>query len=218
MATNKAWILTVVALVAVLCSAFMVQHLNNPSDNIRANIRAMFVKFEAEARRQYQTPAERDHRARIFQTNAERVAKWEAEYKGEKTSNMFDLGQWADIDDDEFKGLMKGNTQSLGFKLDYSTANQKKVEDRPATNLGQGFQMRVRHQGSCGSCWAHTTIAIAEKKYFQLTNRQVDLSMQELVDCDTTNNGCTGGYPIRSAYYIQNNGISLASAYPYKSQ
>ena len=123
MTSGKSWILPAIAVFAVLSAAFLVGHLDSPSDGIRSDIRAMFVKFEAEARRQYQTPAERDHRARIFQTNAERVAKWEAEYKGEKTSNMFELGQWADLDDEEFRGVMKGDTNSLGFKLDYSNAN-----------------------------------------------------------------------------------------------
>ena len=78
--------------------------------------------------------------------------------------------------------------------------------------------MRVSHQGSCGSCWAHTTVAIAEKKYFQIYGKQVDLSQQELVDCDTANSGCSGGWPIRAAFYINNNGISLISGYPYRAQ
>ncbi len=42
-------------------------------------------------------------------------------------------------------------------------------------------------------------------------------SEQELVDCDTNNWACDGGYPINSFYYAYKNGLVEEAFYPYKN-
>jgi hypothetical protein len=49
------------------------------------------------------------------------------------------------------------------------------------------------------------------------SRRQVTLSVQQLIDCATEfNRGCNGGNPVYAYEYIRNNGLSLASQYPYE--
>jgi len=52
-----------------------------------------------------------------------------------------------------------------------------------------------------------------------VTGNLVSLSEQELIDCDTANNGCDGGV-IDSGYsfIISNKGIGSESDYPYRAQ
>ena len=47
------------------------------------------------------------------------------------------------------------------------------------------------------------------------TLQSVSLSVQELIDCDTKNDGCDGGEKEKAFGYIQTNGLSSETDYPY---
>ena len=98
-------------------------------------------------------------------------------------------------------------------------------------------------QGICGSCWAWAATGTLEasatrRRAYQAYQSSVqkdlndvileaehvegeslrlaDLSVQELVDCDTAiDDGCIGGNPLLAFYYIHRYGLSSSSAYPY---
>lgn len=67
-----------------------------------------------------------------------------------------------------------------------------------------------------GSCWAFSTVAAMEGITQLKTGNLTSLSAQELVDCDSENEGCMYGY-IHEAFYfiIQSNGLSSEANYPY---
>nr|CAH0098610.1 unnamed protein product [Daphnia galeata] len=72
----------------------------------------------------------------------------------------------------------------------------------------------VKNQGSCGSCWAFTAIAPLEFAQCKKTGVAVVLSEQQLVDCDTSNGGCGGGW-YTSAWNYMKNGSAKQSLYTY---
>merc|ERR1719326_2091771 len=78
----------------------------------------------------------------------------------------------------------------------------------------------VKNQGSCGSCWAFSTVANIEGVNFLKTKQLVSLSEQELVDCDkkTGDEGCQGGLPTNAFKDLvdQKLGMEQESDYPYK--
>ncbi|GCB83745.1 hypothetical protein scyTo_0024245, partial [Scyliorhinus torazame] len=47
----------------------------------------------------------------------------------------------------------------------------------------------------CGCCWAFGVVANIESMWFIKTKQLLELSEQELVDCDTLDLACKGGYP-----------------------
>jgi C1A family cysteine protease len=54
----------------------------------------------------------------------------------------------------------------------------------------------VQEQGSCGSCWAFATMRQLEAMMkIRNPNFNSVFGAQYLVDCDTTNAGCNGGWP-----------------------
>lgn len=52
----------------------------------------------------------------------------------------------------------------------------------------------VVNQGTCGSCYAFSTIAAAESAYAIKTGELYKLSEQHIVACDTVNYACAGGW------------------------
>ncbi|KAM9950034.1 hypothetical protein ACTFIT_011263 [Dictyostelium discoideum] len=86
-----------------------------------------------------------------------------------------------------------------------------------------GMVSKVKNQGSCGSCYAFSTVGALESHYYRKNNRMLDLSEQNLVDCTASNKyrngGCSGGWMHNCYSYIQENGgINQESTYPYEGK
>jgi hypothetical protein len=75
----------------------------------------------------------------------------------------------------------------------------------------------VRNQGMCGACWAFVAAASVEAQVRILGGKQIPLSVQELIDCDTAlNRGCEGGNPLYAFEYTMANALTSWDDYPYK--
>ncbi|MFC1852727.1 C1 family peptidase [candidate division CSSED10-310 bacterium] len=72
----------------------------------------------------------------------------------------------------------------------------------------------VKNQGSCGSCWAFSIAGAFESAILIQDNDTVDLSEQDLVNCNSYGFGCDGGYFDAFDDYV-NPGAVLESCQPY---
>jgi len=83
-------------------------------------------------------------------------------------------------------------------------------------NSSKSVITEVYNQESCGSCWAFSTTEVIESRWAISGQDLVSLSQQQLVDCDTTDFGCGGGWPFKAIQYVASApGQMLNSDYPY---
>jgi len=107
----------------------------------------------------------------------------------------------------------------------------ERVADLPATfnwatsdnYLGAPKLTPIRDQGSCGSCWAFSTVAAFEGNIYIKDNLLSDLSEQFLLSCNTDGWGCDGGWWAHDYHQWKtipndpNPGAVYESTFPYKA-
>ena len=83
----------------------------------------------------------------------------------------------------------------------------------------KGAVTGVKDQGSCGSCWAFSTVCSIEGTWAAKHNELVSMSESNLVDCVDSCFGCSGGLMTSAFDYViakQGGRFNLESDYPYK--
>ncbi len=77
----------------------------------------------------------------------------------------------------------------------------------------KGVLTPIRDQGSCGGCYAFSTIASIESAYLirnKLNYWSINLSIQQIIDCSSAygNYGCEGGWYQASFSYVKDKGLA----------
>lgn len=105
-------------------------------------------------------------------------------------------------------------------KVEFSTTELPKQFDWRE----RGAVTRIKNQGTCGSCWAFSSIATIESAHViqnELTKSDlIELSEQQLVDCVNYpefeyTDGCNGGQSWDAYEYVLKYGIVKEENYPY---
>jgi cathepsin B len=77
------------------------------------------------------------------------------------------------------------------------------------------FPQKPFNQGNCGSCWAAATVSTMNWRFFTQYNMIKNLSVQQIISCDSSDMGCNGGTPSNAMKYIASNGLVSELNYPY---
>jgi len=186
--------------------------------------RPHFEHFKRQHRRSYATPELEAHRFGIFQSNVRRAA----ELQRLNPSASFGANRFADLHPTEFKQRYLKFQPAVGDAA-LLRKHAKLAPTLNATDLPASFDWRkptdgrpvavtsVKDQGQCGSCWAFSAIETVESAVILSGQPKVDLSVQQLVDCDTVDEGCSGGDTVTAYKYLSGAGIQSAETYPYTS-
>jgi cathepsin H len=126
------------------------------------------------------------------------------------------LNEWSDLTWEEFKGrFLQAPQKCSATKGNHVNTG---VDDPAVDWRTKGVVTPVKNQGSCGSCWAFSTIGAVESTWAIKTGKLLTLSEQQLVDCagGFKNMGCRGGLPSQAFQYIMwTKGSQDSQSYPY---
>lgn len=120
----------------------------------------------------------------------------------------------------EYKSILGVKIHRVPSHNQAPTLSKKKSTPETFDWRDEGVVNPVKNQGSCGSCWAFSSIATSESAYAISTGNLLTFSEQNLVDCAPAPSceGCSGGWPIDALTYIiegQNGRFNSEDDYPY---
>jgi len=176
----------------------------------------LFEAYKAQYNKQYASPDEEALRFENFKLSMDRIQS--------RNSAVFGLTKYSDMSPEEFKSTL------LGYNRPESRQEHVGVLESSEVNVPQTLDWRtqnmvtpVKDQGQCGSCWAFSVTENIESMYCM--KNKIDctsfppLAPQEIVDCDTTDQGCNGGDPPTAyAFVMSEGGMEDNSDYPYTAQ
>ena len=165
---------------------------------------------------------ESNTRFKVFQQNLKNIL----EHNAGNHSYKIGLNQFSDMTKEEFTQTMGTLKILKGYELEKAIKriNISNFEIKENKNLKASYAPidytssfgPARNQLKCGSCWAFATTGAVEGAFGLKQGSPYEyLSPQQLVDCNSNNFGCQGGYLTNSFEYIKKTGLQLDSTYPY---
>lgn len=216
---------SVICFIAIVTSSFLAFSLKNSHANLLTpEMATKYTQWKLKYGKLYSTPEEQLYRQKLFVEEYNKVELFNKEYElnlikadlPPLSSPMFELNHFGDLTSEEFE--MKYTGAKFPTYVEDNSFDPSDLEI-PAT-IGQQepqYIPRLRDQQTCGGCWAFAVAAVAEKVYFNLYKSQVDISHQELIDCERSNEGCLGGDTSTGLDYINKYSITTSDQYPYIS-
>ncbi|XP_071971185.1 cathepsin K-like isoform X1 [Engystomops pustulosus] len=173
-------------------------------------------------RKQYNGKFDEVMRRSIWEKNYKMIINHNIEYTQGLHTYELAMNHLGDMTSEEVARTMMGLIVPPQNRVRNITAddddNKDRLHDLPDSidYRTKGYVTPVRNQGSCGSCWAFSSVGALEGQLKKTTGKLAVLSPQNLVDCVEKNEGCGGGSMTYAfQYVIDNNGIDSEAAYPY---
>lgn len=169
-----------------------------------------FMNFVSETGRSYDTMEEFQFRAAIYHDTIHRLNALNL------TTSTVEINMLADRTLDE-------RSKMLGLKIENKeskprvTAGVHMVADAVEIDWREnGAVTPIKDQGFCGSCYAFSAVGAMEAAHFFHTGELLNLSEQQVVDCDFFDQGCSGGEMNNVFMYSFKNPLMLTTDYEYK--
>eukprot|EP00621_Florenciella_sp_RCC1693_P016160 CAMPEP_0182553138 /NCGR_PEP_ID=MMETSP1323-20130603/49330_1 /TAXON_ID=236787 /ORGANISM="Florenciella parvula, Strain RCC1693" /LENGTH=556 /DNA_ID=CAMNT_0024764851 /DNA_START=37 /DNA_END=1708 /DNA_ORIENTATION=+ len=188
----------------------------------------MWESYKTEFGKQYPTMQEENTRFGIFMNNLAVIDQRNAAEAAVGGDAVHGINKFTDLSQEEFA------TRYL--LSDVSFKSGKKAEVAQVKPLPEGvdalvdwtgtYTTPVKDQGYCGSCWAFSATEQIESDCMRVSGEPSDamralgsdyiLSPAQITQCDSTSDGCGGGWTENAYSYVQKaGGLTTDSIYPY---
>ncbi|XP_045873395.1 cathepsin W [Meles meles] len=182
-------------------------------------LKQVFELFQAQYNRSYSNPKEYARRLEIFAHNLAQAQKMEAEDLG---TAEFGMTPFSDLTEEEFEQLhghqkiTPGETPGVGRKVGSEVVVDSVSPSCDWRKL-KGVKSPIKQQGNCNCCWAMAAAGNIEALWSIRYNRSVQVSVQELLDCNRCGDGCKGGFVWDAFVTVLNNsGLASEKDYPFR--
>ncbi len=186
-----------------------------PNHEKESYIFARFQEFLKKENKKYSTAEEYLARFKIFESN---YLKLESFSINVDRKHSVGINKFADMTPQEFRRTYLNLNIKLVDVLKAQSEQLTFAEEAPEAHdwRSTGAVGPVKDQGSCGSCWAFSTVGNLEGLNYLKTKQFVQYSEQQLVDCDKNDSGCNGGLMENAYdYLISAGGIEKQADYKY---
>ncbi|XP_034170904.2 cathepsin O [Osmia lignaria lignaria] len=198
---------TVALTVLVVSLCFFAIPIRVDPDTNNEDIK-LFKNYVSRYNKTYRNkPTEYEERFQRFQRSLRHIEKMNG-LRSSPESAYYGLTEYSDMTEDEFRTQtllpdlpVRGGKHVTApyHRMHHSRHSDNRV--KRATGLPLIFDWRdkgvispVRSQGTCGACWAFSTVEVAESMFAIKNGTLYPLSVQEMIDCAKNSNfGCEGG-------------------------
>ncbi|EDM12495.1 cathepsin W [Rattus norvegicus] len=181
-------------------------------------LKEVFKLFQIQFNRSYSNPAEYTRRLGIFAHNLAQAQRLQEEDLG---TAEFGQTPFSDLTEEEF-GQLYGHQRAPERILNMAkkVKSERWGESVPPTcdwRKVKNIISSIKNQGNCRCCWAIAAADNIQTLWRIKTQQFVDVSVQELLDCDRCGNGCNGGF-VWDAYItvLNNSGLASEEDYPFQ--
>eukprot|EP01038_Epipyxis_sp_PR26KG_P010130 gene10130-13628_t len=184
------------------------------------NQKQIWENFKAEHNKVYSTMDEESHRFHIFIENLKMADHRNGLELKNGGSAVHGVTRFSDLSQAEFEAhfltadpsMKTGEGASLSPDLGAPDASLGLVD------WTGKYTTAVKDQGYCGSCWAFSATEQIESDSMRTLGKSFVLSPEQITQCDTTSQGCNGGWTERAYNYVKKaGGIETDANYPYTS-
>eukprot|EP00616_Rhizochromulina_sp_CCMP1243_P019035 CAMPEP_0118961974 /NCGR_PEP_ID=MMETSP1173-20130426/476_1 /TAXON_ID=1034831 /ORGANISM="Rhizochromulina marina cf, Strain CCMP1243" /LENGTH=330 /DNA_ID=CAMNT_0006910183 /DNA_START=52 /DNA_END=1044 /DNA_ORIENTATION=+ len=176
----------------------------------------MWSSFKTEYSKSYSSDAEDAERYQIFVANLAIADERNVREHHAGGSAVHGITKFMDLSPSEFVERYL-TAQPTGT----SNATAAPVKPLgPRTSVSQDWTgtltTPVKDQGYCGSCWAFSAVEQIETDTMRTLGETYILSPAQIVSCDSTAYGCSGGWTERAYNYVsRTGGLESEDDYPY---
>jgi len=180
------------------------------------SMRQEFLEYTQKYNKQYGSRDEYERRFNVYQQNVENIKR---KNSGSQHAT-FAVNEFSDMSKEEFKArYLMSDLPALEPGLVAANLTVKAPTTFDWRGRNPPVVTPVYNQGQCGSCWAFSATENIESRWALAGNQLTELSMQQIVDCDTTDAGCGGGWPYNAyKYVIGAGGMDPLADYPYVAE
>ncbi|KAL4440901.1 hypothetical protein ABPG74_009314 [Tetrahymena malaccensis] len=189
--------------------------INNKSQQQRD-----FQKFKKTYNKSYESNELESYRFNVFLENIKQADR----LNNENPSAQYGITQFSDYTIEEFLSLYANVKPPSQVDIFDSYVQNTSGAEETLVNLPQQWDIRVNGPGqlqqvkATGQCFcdcAFSATSTVENLYSFQQNQTLNLSEQQLVDCNYRSQGCNGGWFTDAYDYVKYTGLATSSRYPY---
>ena len=189
---------------------------SKPNYPVEEERKQLFDDFILKHGKTYGSESEYLSRFEIFKDNLALIASRAAQEKASGGFAVHGITSFADLTPKEFDDLLTLDPPSSFQEPEEPALMQ--ATTATSSDWRSSYVTAIKNQGSCGCCWAYASTEQIESDAIRTLSGfdpSLNLSPQQLVDCDRVDHACNGGWMESAWKYVgSTGGVEFASDYP----